>query len=226
MRSNPPPASWLAQRREEIRYTIGRGDTISEIAERYGVTSAALKKRNRLSSDNIREDKPLSFPEGKHVSRVKRLSPSSPTRLPRVKLSSDQRPLSKNCWRTVSMLVLSRLKFAPRQAVWTQVWVRDSGKVIHADDLPLALERHATSKISSTDDLIGIDSLGFRGEALASVASVAKVKLPPQPRQMMAGGLSNPMAVKFRILARRRIPRVRPWRCATCFTTHQPAVNF
>ena len=64
MRSNPPPATWLAQRREEIRYTIGRGDTISEIAQRYGVTSAALKKRNRLSSDNIREGQTIVIPRG------------------------------------------------------------------------------------------------------------------------------------------------------------------
>ena len=64
MRSNPPPASWLAQRREEIRYTIGRGDTISEIAERYGVTSSALKKRNRLSSDRILVGQTIVIPRG------------------------------------------------------------------------------------------------------------------------------------------------------------------
>lgn len=64
MRSNPPPATWLAQRRDEIRYTIGRGDTISEIAQRYGVTSAALKKRNRLSSDTIRAGQTIVIPRG------------------------------------------------------------------------------------------------------------------------------------------------------------------
>ena len=64
MRSNPPPATWLAQRGEEIRYTIGRGDTISEIAQRYGVTSAALKKRNRLSSDSIRVGQTIVIPRG------------------------------------------------------------------------------------------------------------------------------------------------------------------
>ena len=64
MRANPPPATWLSERREEIRYTIGRGDTISEIAVRYGVTSSALKKRNRLSSDRIRVGQTIYIPRG------------------------------------------------------------------------------------------------------------------------------------------------------------------
>ena len=63
------------------------------------------------------------------------------------------------------------------------IQIRDNGQGIHPDDLTLALSRHATSKLNSTEQLSHISSLGFRGEALPSIASISRLTLSSKQAQ-------------------------------------------
>lgn len=69
------------------------------------------------------------------------------------------------------------IEIALEEAGLTSIRVTDNGKGMSRHDAVLAFERHATSKISNEHDLFRIRTLGFRGEALASIASVSKVSL-------------------------------------------------
>src|SRR5579862_4970925 len=65
--------------------------------------------------------------------------------------------------------------------------VTDDGCGMSREDAILSLRRHATSKIRSASDLVAIRTLGFRGEALASIASVAKMELRTRRREDVSG---------------------------------------
>jgi DNA mismatch repair protein MutL len=80
--------------------------------------------------------------------------------------------------------------------------VEDNGSGIPSSDLPLAIKRHATSKISSVQDLQNIQSMGFRGEALAAIASISEVKLLSRIAQSNEGKQLHVQTGEIQTLAR------------------------
>src|SRR5918997_3306800 len=81
----------------------------------------------------------------------------------------------------------TRIDIEVEQGGGELIRVADNGGGIHPDDLRLAFATHATSKLASADDLFCIRTLGFRGEALASIRGVAQVTLQSCPAGQPTG---------------------------------------
>jgi DNA mismatch repair protein MutL len=81
----------------------------------------------------------------------------------------------------------SRIDIAIEGGGLVRIEVADDGSGIADDDLGLAVERHATSKIAVADDIARVRTLGFRGEALASIAAVSELRLTTRTRDSIGG---------------------------------------
>src|ERR1700755_1573444 len=81
----------------------------------------------------------------------------------------------------------SRIAVEIREGGQTYIRVTDDGCGMSQPDAALCVQRHATSKIRSRDDLFAIRTLGFRGEALPSIASVSRFTLLTRPREAISG---------------------------------------
>lgn len=90
-----------------------------------------------------------------------------------------ERPASvvKECLENCLDAESTEIELDIEQGGCKKIKIRDNGSGISEEDLPLALSRHATSKINAFEDLDSLDSLGFRGEALASISSVSRLNL-------------------------------------------------
>jgi DNA mismatch repair protein MutL len=105
--------------------------------------------------------------------------------------------------------------------------VVDDGVGMTRGEVPLSLRRHATSKLAAEADLLGITTLGFRGEALASIAAVSRLTLTSCPPGVQEG---------YRVVAQAggRLWRPRPgrrrpaprWRWRNSFSTPRPGRSF
>ena len=121
------------------------------------------------------------------MGKITRFRRTSPTRSPPARSSSVPASVVKELVENAIDAGARRLSIHVELGGKKQVRVEDDGEGMEPDDARLAIERHATSKIRRADDLAAILTLGFRGEALPSIASVSHFVLRTRARGQQSG---------------------------------------
>ena len=103
----------------------------------------------------------------------------------------------------------NNIKIILKDAGRTLIQVIDNGSGMSTTDARLAFERHATSKIKEAADLFALHTMGFRGEALASIASVARVEMLTKPPMKISVPDTLSRAGSRPYMKRRDVPKVR-----------------
>jgi DNA mismatch repair protein MutL len=119
--------------------------------------------------------------------RIRQLSPQVVTRIAAGEVIERPASVVKELLENSVDAGATRIDVELEQGGTELIRVADDGCGIAADDLPLAFASHATSKLTTADDLFAITSMGFRGEALASIGGVAQVLLQSRPRDQQTG---------------------------------------
>lgn len=103
--------------------------------------------------------------------------------------------------------------------------ITDNGKGIAPDDMEIAFERHATSKIRKAEDLETVKSMGFRGEALASIAAISRVEMTSKYIENEIGYKVEVEGGIVKTKRRQGVQREQPLLFKICFLTHQLDIN-
>ncbi len=102
------------------------------------------------------------------------------------------------------------------------VKIVDNGRGIDRDDVKLAFERHATSKIYTFEDIHNITSFGFRGEAIASIASISRIEILTRKNESLSGTRAVVRGAESRRLLMPAALSVRRCLSAISFIPHRP----
>jgi DNA mismatch repair protein MutL len=124
-----------------------------------------------------------------NMNRIKRLDKSVSSRIAAGEVIENPASVVKELLENALDASSANVRVSIRQGGKGRIVVEDDGTGISFEELPLAVERFATSKIDSADDLESIGTLGYRGEALASLGAVSRLEIRSRPEGDVPGGL-------------------------------------